>query len=57
VGPEGIKTWEGTTAGQQYKEFNGEEFHLEGGQQQLYVEYNSIPNLQPSTTQWPDAAK
>ena len=57
VSPEGMKVWEGTTAGQQYKEFEGMEFYLEGGQQQLYVEYNSIPNLSPKVTTWSDAVQ
>ncbi|WP_051786374.1 hypothetical protein [Endozoicomonas numazuensis] len=57
VGPEGMKVWEGTTAGQKYETFEGKKFYLEGGQQQLYVEYNSIPNLSPKVTTWSDAAQ
>lgn len=57
VGSGGMKAWEGSTAGQQYKEFDGKDFYLEGGQQQLYVQHNSIPNLSPKVSQWPDATQ
>ncbi|GAB1261915.1 hypothetical protein [Aurantivibrio plasticivorans] len=56
VGPEGMKVWEGKTAGQQYDQFNGKDFYLEGGESQLYVEYNSISGLEPKVTTWPDSS-
>ena len=54
VGESGLKAWEGTTAGQRYKEHLGKEFYLEGGNQQLFIERGAISNLQPELTHWPD---
>ncbi len=54
VGKDGLKAWEGTTAGQQYDEFLEKEFYLEGGQQQLFIERDAITDLQPKLTSWPD---
>lgn len=55
VGEEGLKVWQGKTAGQQYRKHNGKEFYLEGGETQLYVGYKEIPDLKPKHTNWPDA--
>jgi hypothetical protein len=54
VGPDGLKVWEGKTAGQEYLEHRGKNFYLEGGDTQLYVEYGKLDNLQPKHTNWPD---
>jgi hypothetical protein len=54
VGKDGLKAWDGTTAGQQYDKFNGNDFYLEGGQQQLFIERDVITGLQPQTTNWTD---
>lgn len=55
VGEDGLKVWQGKTAGQQYEEHNDNDFYLEGGETQLYVSYNEVPNLQPKLTNWADA--
>lgn len=55
VGDEGLKVWQGKTAGQEYEVHNEKEFYLEGGETQLYVGYNEIPNLKPKLTNWADA--
>lgn len=54
VGPDGLKVWEGKTAGQRYRKHNGKRFFLEGGETQLYIDYGIIENLQPKPTNWPD---
>ncbi|MCG3761997.1 type IV secretion protein Rhs [Vibrio cincinnatiensis] len=55
VGDEGLKVWQGKTAGQEYECHNEKEFYLEGGETQLYVGYNTLPNLKPALTNWKDA--
>ncbi|MFT5545853.1 MAG: hypothetical protein ACI832_001423 [Rheinheimera aquimaris] len=55
VGDEGLKVWQGKTAGQEYEVHDEKEFYLEGGETQLYVGYNEIPNLKPKLTNWADA--
>jgi len=52
VGPEGLKVWEGKTAGQEYRDGK---FHLKGGKKQLYVKPDSIQTSKPQLTQWPEA--
>ena len=54
VGPDGLKVWEGKTAGQEYIEHKGKNFYLEGGDTQLYIDYGKLDNLQPKHTNWPD---
>ena len=34
----GLKAWSGKAAGQQYREFEGKEFYLPGGKEQIYIE-------------------
>ncbi|NRQ41962.1 hypothetical protein HRH59_05150 [Rheinheimera sp. YQF-2] len=55
VGDEGLKVWQGKTAGQGYRKHKGKTFYLEGGETQLYVGYNEVPNLKPKLTNWADA--
>ena len=39
IGPDGLKVWEGKTAGQEYLEHKGKNFYLEGGYEQIYLDY------------------
>ena len=55
VGDDGLKVWQGKTAGQGYRKHEGKTFYLEGGETQLYVGYNEVPSLKPKLTNWPDA--
>ena len=55
VGDDGLKVWQGKTAGQEYEVHDEKEFYLEGGETQLYVGYNEVSNLKPKLTNWADA--
>jgi hypothetical protein len=55
VGTDGLKAWEGTVAGQEYREHNGNEFYLNGGETQLYISFNALGALNPKLTNWPEA--
>ncbi len=49
VGNDGLKVWKGTVAGQQYED---SDYHLEGGDIQLFVTPNSIETTSPKLTNW-----
>ena len=55
VGEGGLKVWEGTVAGQVYREHQDKEFYLAGGETQLYIAFNSLGILKPKLTNWPEA--
>ena len=54
VGDEGLKAWEGTTAGQPYEESNGKEFYLKGGKTQLFITPGDTDPEKPKLTNWPE---
>ena len=55
-GQEEIQVWKGKTAGQQYKEHNGKDFYLEGGNEQIYMTPGTLDKqpLTPQLTNWPE---
>ena len=55
VVPEGgLKAWSGKAAGQEYREYDGSEFYLPGGKEQIYIEAGSIEPSSPKLTNWPE---
>ena len=54
VGEEGLKAWEGPTAGQTYEESNGKEFYLKGGKTQLFITPGDTDPKKPKLTNWPE---
>jgi len=55
VVPEGgLKAWRGTAAGQRYETFEGKDFYLPGGKEQLYIAPGSIRPSAPKLTNWPE---
>ena len=57
VGPEGLKVWEGKTAGQKYSQAEGDadKYYLEGGNTQIFVKRGALDDIQVKPTNWPDA--
>ena len=51
VGEGGLKVWVGETAGQQY---DGNDFYLPGGEDQIFITPGSIPDPTPQLTGWPE---
>lgn len=52
---DGLKVWRGTTAGQEYREHNGKEFYLKGGNEQIFVAPNTVSPIPKKLTPWADA--
>jgi hypothetical protein len=53
---DGLKVWRGTTAGQEYREHNGKEFYLEGGNEQIFISPNTVSPTPKKFTPWTDAS-
>lgn len=52
---EGLKVWRGKTAGQEYREHDGKNFYLEGGNEQLFIARNAVSPEPKKLTNWSDA--
>lgn len=51
---ETIKAWEGKAAGQEYREHQGKNFYLSGGDSQLFVTPGEIKTAPAQLTNWPE---